>query len=755
MPNDKIPGHGVRAFILAAVFAFTIRTIAQSPMLIYGDAPANGWQNWSWGTVNLANTNPVQSQTRSIGASLKYDEAVSFWHATMDTTAYGSFSFWIHGGTGGGQRLQVAGLLGTTAQPGRPIGPLAANVWTNIVIPLSQLGVANKTNFNRLWLQLARNGTTNSFCLDTVNFISKPAPSPIHISVNATQTVRSVDSRWFGANTAIWDGDFDTFTTSSLIKEMGLTILRFPGGSASDDYHWQSNKSGTNTWQWVTSFSKFAHIATNVGAQAIITVNYGSGTPAEAAGWVRQANVINKFGFKYWEIGNENYGTWENDTNALKNHAYTYATRAKDYFQQMKAVDPTIKIGVVAAPGENSYQNGYSDHPTVNPRTGTTNYGWTPILLKTLKNLGVTPDFVVHHHYPQWTDANNPTGSDSDDLLLQGTAVWREQVADLRQQITDYFGAGGTNIELVVTENNSDAGAQGRQSTSLVNGLYYADSLGQLMQTEFNAFVWWDLRNGTDTTRLLRFRALRLADLRRPGNDQRLEHETPDVLHGETDAVFRTGRRHRSERRHRLPAAFRLRLPARQRSALGAGGQQGPRFHLQRGDRPPGLPARSRGARAQLRHFAGRSDANQRPRHRPGSRHQPDFLRRHELQLQLPAIVGNIAFSGADGPHANLLAAFPLPSRIGRPPIERAAGSTLFSAKLDEHDGLDNCLHQPAHGLLVDDHESNCWRHPLLAMARAVDPIVRFHDAAGAGWAWTTRSPLGWVLAFVAIEWRR
>jgi hypothetical protein len=70
----------------------------------------------------------------------------------------------------------------------------------------------------------------------------------------------------------------------------------------------------------------------------------------------------------------------------------------------------------------------------------------------------------------------------------------------LRQQLTDYLSPAGTNVELVCTENNSDAGAQGKQSTSLVNGVYYADSLGQLMQTEFNALVWWDLRNGTDTS---------------------------------------------------------------------------------------------------------------------------------------------------------------------------------------------------------------------------------------------------------------
>src|SRR6185295_7983023 len=77
---------------------------------------------------------------------------------------------------------------------------------------------------------------------------------------------------------------------------------------------------------------------------------------------------------------------------------------------------------------------------------------------------------------------------------------WAADAANLRQQIQDYFGAAGTNIELVVTENNSDAGAQGRQSTSLVNGLYYADSLGQLLKTEFKSFVWWDFRNGTDTS---------------------------------------------------------------------------------------------------------------------------------------------------------------------------------------------------------------------------------------------------------------
>ncbi len=139
-------------------------------------------------------------------------------------------------------------------------------------------------------------------------------------------------------------------------------MLRFPGGSLADEYHWAANISGDNAWQWATSFAKFAQVATNLKAQAFITVNYGSGTASEAAAWVRHANVTNRLGFKYWEVGNENFGPWEHDTNALKNHAFTYATRSKLYIEQMKAVDPTIKVGVVAVTGENSYQNGYSDH---------------------------------------------------------------------------------------------------------------------------------------------------------------------------------------------------------------------------------------------------------------------------------------------------------------------------------------------------------------------------------------------------------
>jgi hypothetical protein len=150
-------------------------------------------------------------------------------------------------------------------------------------------------------------------------------------------------------------------------------------------------------------------------------------------------------------------------------------------------------------PGEESYANGNTTHSATNSRNGQVHYGWTPVLFSTLKSAGITPDFVVHHRYPEYTPSANVV-ADSDALVLQSTGAWASEATDLRQQISDYFGAQGTNIELVCTENNSDAGSQGRQSTSQVNGLYYAESLSQIMKTEFNSFVWWDFRNGTDTT---------------------------------------------------------------------------------------------------------------------------------------------------------------------------------------------------------------------------------------------------------------
>jgi hypothetical protein len=478
-------------------------SIAQANLPIYTDSLVNGFQGWGWASVNLGNSSPVHSGAYSIAVTSGGNYGTLYLeHADFNTTPYTSLSFWINGGSVGGQPVQVYGVLDGTNQTLHSLGTLQTNTWQQFIIPLASLGVSNKPNCNGFWIQAGASTALPTFYVDDIQLVAAPAPALVHLGVDAGQVLRTVDARHFGVNTATWDGSLSDAQTLPMLEEAGYLTLRWPGGSTSDEYDWTSDPTGNAT---------FMYIATNLGAQVFTTVNYGTGTPGEAAAWVLSANKTNNCGFKYWEIGNECYGTWETDSHAVPHDPYTYATNAVAYIQQMKAAytNVPIKVGVVVAPGEGSYSNN-ATHFAINPNTGTTNYGWTPIVLSEMKSLGVLPDFVIYHFYWQWTSsgwtfyAGSP---DSDPLLLQVAGNpcpvtwtdWASAAASLRQQITDYIGPAGTNIELCVTENNSDCGAMGRQSTSLVNALYLADSASQLMKTEFRSYIWWDLHNGAET----------------------------------------------------------------------------------------------------------------------------------------------------------------------------------------------------------------------------------------------------------------
>ncbi len=466
---------------------------AQTADTVYTDALVNGWTNYSWATVNFSNTSPVQAGSDSISVSAGPYQALYLHQTAFNSSLYGNLVFWINGGSSGGQLLQVQATLNGNAQTVVTLPALAANSWQEVSIPLSSLGVANQPDMDGFWIQDRSGATQPTFYVDTITITAQPPPSAVNVTVNAADTVRTVDARQFGLNTAVWDSLLDTSVTTGLLTGMGVGSLRFPGGSLSDDYHWATNNTDSNTWTWPVSFDQFAPVATAIGAQVFVTADYGSGTPSEAAAWVQESNVTNHYGFKYWEIGNEEYGSWETDTNTVPHDPYTYAVRFQQYYTQMKAVDPTIKIGAVSIPGEDSYANN-TNHPVVNPVTGVTHNGWTPVMLATMKSLGVTPDFLIYHQYPQ-----NP-GGESDQGLLASTGDWSSDAADLRMQLNDYLGTSvAAGVELDNTENNSVSSGPGKQTTSLVNGLFMADSICAAMNTEFNAVTWWDLRNGQET----------------------------------------------------------------------------------------------------------------------------------------------------------------------------------------------------------------------------------------------------------------
>ncbi len=460
-------------------------------MSIYGDALVNGWNNWSWANVNTASTATVHTGSSAIGVTADGFEALYLQHAAMPTDAYQSLKFWLHGGDAGGQTLNVVALRNDVAQPPVSIGPLTAGTWQEFVIPLSQLGIANAADLSGLWLQEGSGATQPTFYVDDVSLEFAPPPAVVNVTVNPKQRIRKVDRRMFGINAAVWDGAYASPNTTQLLTEIENQALRFPGGSLSDVYHWQTNMSEGQTFEWATSFDEFVAVAAATRAAVYITANYGTGTPEEAAAWVNYANKVKRHNIRYWEIGNENYGTWEADNNTRPHDPVTYANRFKEYWRQMKAVDASIKIGAVVVLGEDAFAN-YTDHPVTNPRTGTVHNGWTPVMLDTLKQLGVTPDFVVYHRYEQGP------GGESDLFLLNSAASWPDDAAALRQMLDDYLGSRSRRVELAVTEHNSVFSNPGKQTTSLVNGLFYADAMGNLLKTEFNAMLWWDLRNGQE-----------------------------------------------------------------------------------------------------------------------------------------------------------------------------------------------------------------------------------------------------------------
>lgn len=380
--------------------------------------------------------------------------------------------------------------------------------------------------------------------------VALPSRSPaVSVTVDATHAVRTVDNRVFGLNTVVWDPQTASAQTLALMQAADVRVIRLPGGSESDTYDWSTNKSYAspgvlNPWSWSAGFDQFSQIVSGLNCQAFVTVNYGSGTPQQAAAWVAYANAsstlagtasditlgvdangvdwktagywsalraatplatddghnflrlgrTSPFGLKYWEVGNECYGSWETDYHNPQWDPVTYANAVQTYIAKMKAIDPTIKIGVVGETGEDTLDSKSPVHNVTNPRTGVAHHGWTPVVLATLKNLVVTPDFLIDHRYEQ------APGQENDATLLQKAATWPNDAADLRQQLSDYLGTAGAGVEVDVTENNSVYSNTGKQTTSLVNGLYLADSIGHVLQTEINALVWWDLRNGQDNT---------------------------------------------------------------------------------------------------------------------------------------------------------------------------------------------------------------------------------------------------------------
>ncbi len=129
----------------------TFQSNTTPQVMIYDDALASGWSNWSWSaTINLAGTSPVRLGTYAVNATLAGNGAFSpaMSSGSVDTTSgYNAIKFWVHGGTGSDKVLRFFSE-GDGGQSPNVNFTAVADTWNEITIPLSELG--NPASISRL-----------------------------------------------------------------------------------------------------------------------------------------------------------------------------------------------------------------------------------------------------------------------------------------------------------------------------------------------------------------------------------------------------------------------------------------------------------------------------------------------------------------------------------------------------------------------------------------------------------------------------
>jgi alpha-L-arabinofuranosidase len=151
------------------------------------------------------------------------------------------------------------------------------------------------------------------------------------------------------------------------IKELGVPIIRYPGGNFVSGYDWQDgvgpkDKRPTvleRAWNSIETnqfgTNEFIEWCKLVNAETLLGFNLGTGTPEHAVAYVEYCNVEKgtkwsdlrrSHGYeqphnvKYWCMGNEMDGPWQMGHSTARE----YGRKAHDAARQIRVVDPDTKL---------------------------------------------------------------------------------------------------------------------------------------------------------------------------------------------------------------------------------------------------------------------------------------------------------------------------------------------------------------------------------------------------------------------------
>lgn len=451
---------------------------------------------FGWGLLTLAGCGGSTTSTGGGGGATTPTVTVS--PSSLSITTAQSLTVTVTvSGTSGTPTGSVT-LTGGTYNSG-PV--TLASGSAQIVVPGNSLS----TGTNSLSANYAPDASSSSIYNAGIGSVTVTVSLASDVTVNPANTGIAVTDQILGINMAVWydftnNGAYtaDNSPIAKAFKNAGIVALRWPGGSFSDDYHWNSGAVTNPTvgtaptasscnGAYIAPHTDYLSFINNLenaipgGFDIALTANYGTnaacnggGDPNEAANWVTYA-YANGGTVSHVTVGNEDFGHWETDMHAVQWDPTTYANAVggtSGYYDLIKAADPSTLVGIVVD-ANCTMANDCTD-------------GWDSTVLSNAVgcNGSRAPcyDFVEYHYYAQ-----HP-GHETDTYLVQQAAqAFTANINTIKQELNT---AGAPNTPIYVGEIGS-ATNLGKQSWSITQGLYTGQVLGEMMNDGISRNTWF------------------------------------------------------------------------------------------------------------------------------------------------------------------------------------------------------------------------------------------------------------------------
>ena len=295
MPNPRL------LFLLAPV----IFSAQAQDRIVYDDTLGVNVSNWSWASVNLANTTPVQIGIRSISMQPDAFQGLYFHidNAPIQPTDHSALRFWVHGGTTGGQALRVVLQAGQTEVGSRPLnqliteGGVAAGSWREAVWSFSGTNIPASA-FDGIIVQDASGADQAAIYLDQVRLTAGAPPTTIQVTLDGAAPRRAIDPLIYGV---------------SFGSDAQHAALRYPtrrwGGNRTSRYNWQFDVDNTANDYFFQNIAagNGQNLPNNSSANAFIQATKAQGGEAlitvPTLGWVAKDSRL-----KIWSFSQQTYG---------------------------------------------------------------------------------------------------------------------------------------------------------------------------------------------------------------------------------------------------------------------------------------------------------------------------------------------------------------------------------------------------------------------------------------------------------------